>query len=341
MTSPHHEPSPDAELMNLLTARFISRGIASAAELGLADHLEAGARTSGDVARALGADAPSLYRLMRMLAMAGVLVERDDGAFALTPVGACLRKSAPGSLAPMARFLGERSHDAAWAELTHSVRTGESGFRRAHGMRTFEWLAQHPDAATVFDDAMSSVTSTAAAAITAAYDFSPYRVIADVGGGQGRLLAEILEATPGARGVLFDRPQVVEEARRRLADHGLAARCAICAGDFFEAVPPGCDAYVLKNVLHDWDDESAAKILGNCAARLDEAGRVLVVEQGLTRPGVPSLAKVLDVEMLIMTDGGRERTDAEYAALFAASGLRLARVVPTESPMQILEAVRA
>ncbi len=333
--------SPSAALTELLAGGLIAQGVACAAELRVADLLDSGPRSSDEIAAAVGAHPPSLYRLLRMLAMVGVVAEHEQRVFSLTAVGARLRTREEGSLAPLARFFGDAAHATACGALLQAVRTGRSAFRCSHGDEAFAWFAKHPDAARTFHEAMTATSSGAADAVLPAYDFSRFEVIADVGGGQGLLLARILEMNPGTRGVLFDRSEVVESARGTFRDRGLLERCTLVAGDFFRSIPEACDAYLLKNVLHDWGDDACIAILARCAAALGPAGRVLVLEHVLTPPGVPSFAKLLDVEMLVMSDGGRERTQAEYASLFAAAGLTYVGLVPTESPMQIVEARRA
>lgn len=327
-------------LMKLMAGKCITAALAAAARLRVADHLKDGPRSAEDIAPAAGAHPPSLYRLMRALATVGVLEEHADRRFALTPVGTFLRTDVPGSLAAMAELFGEPLQWAAWAELTDAVRTGTCAFENVHRMSVYDAVATHPGLAATFNAAMTGMSAQLVRSIVAAYDFSRFATIADVGGGLGLVLTAILEANPAVRGVLFDRPSVVEGARQRVADAGLLGRCELVGGDFFETAPAGCDAYLLKNVLHDWDDDAGVRILGRCAAHMARAARVLVLEQVLPPAGVPSFSKIADLEMLVATRG-RERTDAEFAELFARAGLRLERCLPTLGPLQILEAVHA
>ena len=341
MTTPQGALPPSAMLMQLITGQCVAQCISAAAHLGLADHMKGGPQASEELARLCGAHARSMYRVCRALANAGVFEEHNGKRFSLTRMGECLRTDLPGSLAGMAKMFGEGWHSAAWAELLHSVRTGEPGFPKAYGEGVFEWLGTHREEAEIFNDAMTSFSSTTAVAVVEAYDFSSFTRIADIGGGHGLFLASILKANPKVHGVLFDLPRVVEGATDLLAKNGVERRCEVVGGDFFTTVPEGCDAYVMKHIIHDWSDEACTTLLRLCAEGLAPDGRILVVEQVIPPHGVPSLAKLIDVEMLVMTQGGYERTEAEFAELFGRAGLRLARVVPTESPVGVLEAVRA
>jgi hypothetical protein len=337
----HHELPPPAVMMNLIVGKFVTHLVAAAAHMGIADRLKDETKSADDVAQGAGTDADATYRVMRALAMVGVLAEHEGKRFSLTPVGACLRTDVPGSLAGMAKFMGEGFHSAAWAEIMHSVRTGRSGFVEAHGASLFEWAIQHREQAEVFNRAMTSFSQSTAPLVAAAFDFSKAKRIADVGGGHGFLLTTILCANANAHGVLYELPQVADGAKRAIAESGLAARCEVTPGDFFEGAPAGCDVVLLKHILHDWPDDACVKILSNIARAMTPDGRVLVVEQVMTPPGVPHMAKMIDIEMLVMTEGGRERTEPEFAALFARAGLKLVRVVPTPSPVAVIEAARA
>ena len=327
--------------MNLLAGGFVAQAVSVAARLELADRLADGPKSADTLAKEAGAHGPSVYRLMRCLAMVGVFEERPQRTFALTPVGACLCKRGPHSLASMALLWGADWHIRPWTALEHSVRTGQSAFPQVFGQPLFEWFGKERAAFDTFNQAMTEFSEMACAAVVASYDFSGFRRIADVGGGHGRMLTEVLKAAPSSTGVLYDMPAVVEGARRPLAEAGLQNRCEIVGGDFFERVPPGCDAYVIKHIIHDWDEASCLKILRHCKAGLAPGGKVLLIEMVLPPPGVPHFGKFLDLEMLVMAPGGEERTEDEYAALFQKAGLRLSRVVPTPSPVSVIEAVVA
>jgi hypothetical protein len=327
--------------MQLITGKFLTSLVAVAAHLRFADHLASGPRTSAEIAQAAGSNPDATYRVLRALAMVGVFVERDGKVFELTPVGQLLRSDAPGSLAAMATFMGEPWHSAAWGELLHAVTTGGSAFQRHYGAAAFDWLVAHPREMGVFANAMSSFSNGTGSLVAASYDFSASKRIADVGGGHGVFLATLLAANPGASGVLFDLPPVVAGAGPVLAERGVADRCTVQGGSFFEQVPTGCDTYVLKHIMHDWDDASCEKILGHIARALPDDGRLFVVEQVMTAAGVPHFSKLIDIEMLVVTDNGRERTEAEFAALFEKVGLALRRVIPLPSPVSILEVTKA
>jgi O-methyltransferase/methyltransferase family protein len=316
------------ELFRLLAGYRVSQALYVAATLGLADRLADGPVGSEELARATGTHPGALYRLLRFLAGAGLFLEVAPRRFALTPLGAGLRADAPDSIRPFALMLLDEVHWPAWGQLLHSVRTGETAFARVHGAGFFDYLARHPEAAGIFQRAMTSNTAQSGEAITWAYDFGGIGRLVDVGGGQGLLLATVLRAHPAMRGVLFDRPEVVAGAGATLEAAGVAERCEVVGGDFFRAVPPGGDAYLLRQVVHDWDDARAAVILAHCRGAMGRAGRLLVVERALAsdhRRAMPELH--LDLEMLVNL-GGLQRTDAEYGALFAAAGFRLSAIVP-------------
>jgi len=341
MTTPKPELSPTAMLMQLLSGTLVAQAISTAAELKIADHMSDGPKSAAEIATSTSAHAPSLYRLMRALAMVGVLVEHEGERFTLTPVGECLRSDVPGSQRPMAVMQGRHWRLAALAELAHGVRTGEASFKKVFGKSVFEWFASNPEEGAIFHEAMSSGSVPTSAGVAAAYDFSAFERIADIGGGHGLLLAAVLKAHPRTRGVLFDRPYVVAGAKKNLEDAGVAARCEAVGGDFFESVPAGCDAYVMKHILHDWDDARCAAILGRCREAMRAGGKLIVVEAIVPPRGEPSFAKLLDLQMLSTTDGGKERTEREFGELLATSGLRLTRIVPTPYRVSVLEAVKA
>jgi ubiquinone/menaquinone biosynthesis C-methylase UbiE len=334
------ELPPQAALMQMMLGSLVSQAVSVAAKLGVADLVASAPKTAEELAAETGAHAPSLYRLLRALACVGVFRERADGRFEQTPVSETLRSDAVGSTRDMAIFWGEEWHWRVWGYTYESVLTGEPVWERANGAPVFEHLAQNPEAARVFDRAMTSLSKSAAAAVLEAYDFSGIERIVDVAGGEGGVLTSILAAYPRLKGVLFDLGHVVENARRRVESLGLAGRCELVAGDFFESVPAGADAYVMKHIIHDWDDERATVILRNVARAMRDGGRVLLVENVITEGPESNFGKILDLEMLT-SPGGKERTTEEYRALFEAAGLRLARVVPTKSAFSVVEAVRA
>jgi hypothetical protein len=332
---------PPAQLLQLLTGMAATQMIATAAKLGLADRLKAGPQSAAEVAEAASANPDATYRLMRGLAAIGVLEEQAERRFALTPVGACLCVDHPASMSDFAQFIGSDWHWAIWSELTYSIQTGNTAFTKVHGSSPFEWLTAHPAALKLFNDAMTSLARPYVPAVLDAYDFSAARRVADVGGGHGSMLTGILERHPNTTGVLFDMPEVTSQAKGLILESALAGRCEVIGGSFFESAPSGCDIYLLKQVLHNWDDECARNILRHIAREMTQGAKLLVIEQVIPPAGVPHLTQLLDLEMLVLMAGGRERTADEYDALFRSVGLRLSRVVPTRSPVSIVEALAA
>jgi hypothetical protein len=312
----------------------------AAAKIGVADLLADGPRPCAELAEATGTQAPLLARLLRMLASGGVFAEVEPGVFALTPVSELLREG-PGSLRGVALMWGQEG-PLAWGDLVGTLRTGRTGYRLKAGTSEWEYYAAHPEAAAVFNDGMTALSRMQADAVVAAYDFPASGTLVDVAGGHGTLLATILRARPGLRGVLFDAPAVVAGARPVLQAAGVADRCETVGGDFFEAVPDGGDVYTLKLILHDWDDERAAAILRNCRRAMGERGTLLILDT-VVPPGVAGASGEFvqalrrDVNMMAWT-GGRERTAEQLGALLAAAGFRLARVLPTASILGVVEA---
>ncbi|MCA9711409.1 MAG: methyltransferase domain-containing protein, partial [Myxococcales bacterium] len=315
-------PDPDdpaTALMHRLAGKWITQALCAAAELGLAEALAEPADLEA-LARAVHCEPGSLLRLLRVLVGEGALVEQPDGRYALTPMGAQLRADALG---PLARFVGSPSQWTPWTELTHAVRTGQSAFERVHGQPLFDYLAAHPQEARLYDEAVDAFTSQQARALAALPVLDGVQTLVDVGGGRGTLLAELLRQRPALRGVLFDRPHVVAAARARFEAQALHERCTFVAGDFFESVPPGGDVYVVKHVLHNWDDDRAVTLLRRCAQALPEGGRVFVVEAILLPGNRRDGARMFDLEMLVLTGGGRERSKPEFRRLLSQAGLRL------------------
>jgi hypothetical protein len=326
-------------MLQMIYGFCVSRALCVAAELGIPDLLNGGAMSSEELARATETHAPSLFRLLRALESVGVFAKDDQERFALTPLGTVLRSDVPGSLRSFAIEVLGRNHYSAWGTLLHSIKTGEIAFNHVYGVGRWQYNAEHPEEAESFDQAMASATSAVAAAILDAYDFYSCGTIVDVGGGDGSLLAAILKAYPQLRGVVADLPHAVAGAQRRLQTEGLMERCDVVPCDFFAAVPKG-DTYLLKWIIHDWDDQRSKMILKNCCAAMANGERVLVME-AVFRPGAATVfTKFLDLAMLVMT-GGRERSEAEYRALLASANLRLTRVIPTKSELSVIEAVRA
>jgi SAM-dependent methyltransferase len=336
------DASPRLILFQLLTGHYVSQAIYVAAKLGIADLLADGPRSSADLAQATKTHAPSLHRLLRLLASAGVLAEGEGATFALTPVGEFLQSGVEGSSRAVALlFAGPLMRS--WNELLFSVQTGEVAFERVFGMKPFEYMPKHPEEAAIFNEAMTAVSAQTAKGVPLVYDFSPFQTVVDAGGGHGVLLAAILNANPRVKGVLFELPHVVEGGRKHLTALGLSERCQVVAGDFFESVPTGADAYIMKSVIHDWDHERSIKILQNCRRAMRPSGKLLLVEMVLPSRVDQSLRSQIgtgsDVNMLINA-GGRERTDSDFAELFQAAGFKLTRIVPIEGSLaSVLEGV--
>jgi hypothetical protein len=328
---------PAGEMLRLLSGFVASQALHVCARLGIADLLAEGPRRVEDLARESRSHGPSLERLLRYLASIGVVREERGGGFSLTALGDALRTASPFSVHAAAVLFGARLFWDAVGDLHHSVATGGDAFARAHGRSFFDHLARHPDAAAAFDAWMTRSSEMDVAALLAAYDFSPFSTIVDVGGGHGTLLAGVLSAYPDLRGILFDLPRVVSGAT---AVEAVAERCRRIGGSFFEAVPSGGDAYLLQHVLQDWSDERALEILGSCRRVLGSDGRLVVIEALTPADGRPEPHRYLDL-LLMALCGGRQRGEREFRQLLEQSGLRLTRVIAMDSPSSILEAVPA
>jgi threonine dehydrogenase-like Zn-dependent dehydrogenase len=328
------------QLFGMIFSKVITHCLGAAAELGVADLLKDGERPIAELARATGAHERSLYRVLRTLAGSGVFAESQPGHFALTPLAEPLRSDSPNTLRNFAVFAAHPVSNAAYANAMHSVRTGETGFAHAHGAGIFDYFTSDPDFFSVFNDAMTSNSHREARAIARAYDFSRFGTLADVGGGLGFLLSEVLKTTPEIRGVLFDLPDVVARAQATFDAAGVADRVSIEGGSFFESVPARADAYMMKYIIHDWDDTRARTILENCLESMNPGGKVLVVDYVLPEGDDSHIGKLVDIEMLLIP-GGAERTRSDFEALFASAGLRVERIVPTATPLSIVEGVRA
>ena len=323
-----NDPDPATAMQRLVEGFRVSQAIHVAATLGIADLLAGGSRTSDQLAEATGTHPTALYRLLRALASVNVLQELADRRFALTPLGEHLRSDVPGSIAGTAAYIGRPYIWQVWAELLYSVRTGENAFRHVHGTDLWTYRASHPEENAIFNRSMASNAGRWSAAFGAAYDFGRFHTLVDVGGGDGTLLAAILAAHPGLNGVVFDQPHVVARAPALLAEAGVAERCRVVGGDFFAAVPSGGDAYVLRAVIHDWEDEEAGRILAAVRQAIRVDGTLLLVERVLAPPNEGPEGKFSDLNMLV-TAGGHERSAEEFATLLAAARFQLSRIVPT------------
>jgi hypothetical protein len=325
------------QFLQLASGNWVTQMIHVAAELGVADELTAGERSVEELAAAVGAHPDSLFRLLRGLASLGLFEETAPHRFALTPLAELLRSDHPGSQRQFARMLGGE-HYAAWADLLHSVRTGENAFPHHFGEPIFAWYAHNPERGAIFDAAMTDFSRVEIDGLLAAYGFEGITHLIDVGGGRGELLKAVLRRHGHLRGTLYDQPAVVAPVT---VPPELEGRLSVEGGNFFESVPAGGDAYLLKHILHDWGDEASLTILRLIRAGLAPGGRVLILEQVIPPGNDPSPAKLLDLNMLVMAEGGRERTPGEYALLLEQAGLRLAKIHPTPSPISVVEAVAA
>lgn len=331
--------SPQAQLVRMATAHWVSRLVHVAAKMNLADHLADGPRAAEELAGTTANDASSLYRLMRTLASLGLFTQDTNHRFSLTPLGDALKTGTPGraSVLTLAGDLFTKSLE----QLPYSVQTGKSGFEKVFGMPFFEWLADHPADASLFSATMVGIHGSEPAAVAAAYDFSQFETIVDVGGATGNLLAAILSRHPAPRGILFDLPHVVRDAPALIQARGVAARVSVEAGSFFESVPAAADAYLLSHIIHDWSEAQCLTVLGNCRRAMKPNSRLLIIETVLAPGDTPHLGKMLDMIMLAFFTGAQERTEPEYRALLNRAGFRLARIVPTESAVSIVEAAPA
>ncbi|MEK6233229.1 MAG: acetylserotonin O-methyltransferase [Planctomycetales bacterium] len=330
-------PPPAARLMQMIVGHWVTAAIYAATKLKLFDQLHPDAKDSDAVAEESGANPSAVFRLLRALASVGVVEEKEPRRFALTELGDLLREDHPQSMRGMALFQGAPPHWRGWGEFLHSVQTGESAFEHVHGKGFFDYCETDEEFSAHFNDAMTAMSAGAAASVLDAYDFTGIKRLVDVGGGHGFLIASILQRFPDLQGVVFDLPHVIQGTPSRLEAAGVQDRCETIGGSFLEEVPSG-DAYVLKHIIHDWDDEHSRTILTNIRGALDGDGKVLLIEAVIPPGNDPSLAKLVDLEMLHATHGGRERPEEEFAALFDSAGLVLSRVVPTQSQFSVVEA---
>jgi hypothetical protein len=317
-------------MLALINGFQITQAIRVAATLRVADHLKDGARSADELASLTQSNADALYRLLRALAAVGIFREDVGRTFALTPMADCLRTDSETPVGAWAEHVGNPHFWQAWGDLLHSVRTGENAFENLHGMDVWQYRDKHPEANAIFNRAMTEMSRGGIEAILGAYDFSGFHHVVDVGGGQGALLAAILGVCPQARGTLFDQPHVVAGARSNLDERGVMHRCNIVGGSFFDAVPEGGDVYLMRRIIHDWEDDQAIDILKVCRRAMRNAAKLLLFERDVAPPNEGPASKFSDLNMLV-APGGRERTRDEYAGLFAKSGFELTRLVPTST----------
>lgn len=329
---------PQTVIIDLLMGAWTAQAITAAADLGIADALAKGPRSAEELAAEIDADADALRRLLRALITRGIFRRQRDGRYALTSLADTLRRDADVSLAGMARWVGAAQHREHWSHLTDAVRTGRSIVPELRGTSMFDYLAAEPELAEIFNEAMTSVSELSIAPLVAAYDFRAHRTVVDVGGGHGRLLAAILKAAPDATGVLYDLPQVAAGAPELLRRHGVNGRVHVDKGSFFGSVPEGGEAYILKNVIHDWPDDEAVQILRNVRQAAGVGTRVLLVEFVIPAHNREFLGKWADLEMLVCASA-HERTARQYSQLLDDAGFKMNRVLQTASPFSIVEAI--
>jgi O-methyltransferase domain/Dimerisation domain len=344
MSSPsaEHATGPALYLQIVMLARGYAPAtcLYAAAKLKIADLLADGPKPVSELARASNAQEDALYRSLRALASVDVFRETTPRTFANTPLSEAIRSDLTGSARDAVLFMADPLHLRIYGELMHTLTTGETAFRKITGMAPFEFFRQDGEENKLFNDAMTSLSRQFIQPVIEHYDFGDSGTLADIGGGHGILLGTILQTHPGLRGIVFDLPNVIEGAEAQIESLGLGSRCEVRGGDFFQSVPPA-ERYVMKSIIHDWDDGHALTILKNCVeAMRGPSGKIILLEMVVGPTNEPGLAKWIDIEMLAVA-GGRERTEAEYANLLARAGLRLARVVPTAGPLAVIEAVKA
>jgi hypothetical protein len=347
MTRSNGEPKESEKILDAYQATFRLAWqnlvefmvLRAALELSLPEAIGDRAMTAENLALSSKCDGDALKRLLRVLVGIGVC-EEARGRFSLSSFGQALRRDAPDSMRGWAIFAGTPMYMHTWEKLAHSVRTGKPGFDEVNGKPFFDYLAEHSDAQVTFDDAMTANSGPEAEAIVAAYDFSAFRKIVDIGGGHGNLLAKILSTNSDLQGAVFDQTQVVAGAREALERKCLAERCEFVAGSFFESIPAGYEAYLMKYIIHDWNDEKAGQILRTCRRAASEGSKLLLIEVVLDSPTATALAALQDLEMLVLV-GSRERTKKEFTRLFEGAGFKLTRIIPTACPLSIVEAVAA
>jgi hypothetical protein len=336
-------PAAVPEMLQLIAGGWISRTIHVAIKLNLPDLLQHEPKSSAELAHATKTHAPSLHRLLRTLAAIGVIEEDDEGLFRLCPLGATLCTDQPGSLRPWAEFALGEVVCGSWDALLHSIRSGEVAFDHVYGVDVWEHRSRNQEHALLFDAAMASSGAAAVRAVLASYSFQDVSTVVDVGGGDGSLLIALLEQYPRLRGILVDVPHVVEKATTRLARSGVSSRCEVVAGDAFDCLPDGTDIYVLSRVVHDWNDTEAIRLLTTCHRAMTKVSRLLLIERVLPVRAARSNAAMMlfasDLHMMVM-NGGRERTEGEFASLLKAAGLQLNNVISTGSPMSLIECAR-
>lgn len=326
-----------AQLIRMSYGFMYTKLVYMAASLNLGDRLANGPRAADELAAELKLNPPYLYRLLRAIAGEGILTEVEEGVFGLTAMGECLHPDHPDAARSSILAACSPAIIAAWEKLPEALASGDTGFHLAAGKNLFEWLSEHPELSTQFNQSMTGVFGREPVLVAEAYDFSLFDSIVDVGGNNGNALSLMLKQHPGPSGMVYDQPHVITEAESLLAERGMNDRIAVQAGDFFDSVPSGFDCYILSHIIHDWDDDKSVQILANCRKGINPDGKLLILEWVLPEGDIPHVAKVVDINMMMLT-GGEERTGKQYGRLLEKAGFHLTRIIPTESECSIVEA---
>ena len=326
---------PFVQVLNLAAGVMNTQIIYAAAKLGIADLLKDGSRTVDDLAKETESNPDAIYRLLRALASIGIFKESSDRVFEITPAAEVLQKDHPISVHPMALLVGDSIWREPWGNILYSVKTGENAFQYVYEKSFFEYLNEHKDKSEIFNNWMTKVSNMNCPVIAASYPFSKFNKVIDVGGGHGSLLVHILKKYPDISGVLFDLPNVINSATE--IDDGIASRCEKVEGDFFNVVPRGGDLYIMQQIIHDWKDELAIKILSNCRDAMSDDARILIIDAVIKPGNGQDMNKFIDLQMLLINKGGRERTEQEFKQLFQSAGFQLLKIIPTASMFSIIE----
>ncbi|QDU07466.1 methyltransferase [Gimesia aquarii] len=332
------EASLPQQLDRMITGYWTSQSIFAAAKLGIADLLKDGPQKIEQLAEASHTNCDALYRLLRALASIGIFAEEGQRLFSLTPLAEFLRSDIPDSKRALAMMTGDEQFHA-WTEILYTLETGKTSFDKVWGKPIFEYLSEHPDKGHIFDQAMTGIHGRETSTILEAYDFSEFKVLADIGGGNGSNLIGLLQHYPEMKGILFDLPHVIERSQTNLENAGLGNRCESIGGSFFDSIPLTADAYLMRHIIHDWDDEKSLTILRNCHAVMSENSKLLIIESVIPPGNEPFAGKFLDLVMMLIP-GGKERTESEYQTLYNQAGFELTRIVPTKTELSIIEGVK-
>jgi SAM-dependent methyltransferase len=329
--------SPPIAMLQMISGVWLAQLIYAAARLGIADLLKDGPKSIENIAQSTNTQVPYLYRALRALASYGIFSEVEKGTFALTPLAETLQEGTPDSMRNLAITCGEDYYFTPFGQIIHTLQTGKSAFHKTHGIGLFEYLTKNPEMEIFFNKAMPDYTSQINIGFVATYDFSQATKVLDIGGGYGQLIIPVLKKYPHLKGILFDRPTVIDGSKKSIADAGLADRCECVGGNFFEGVPSGGDVYMLSSIIHGWDDKDSAAILGNCRRAMVDNGKLLLADLVVAPGNEPSFAKIHDINLMIAADSGKERTEEEFRKLFELAGLKLTRIIPTNTFGSIIE----